>query len=257
MQLTTLILALLFAHFAGDFVLQNSRVVAGKREQRFLPHLEHASVHLLLSEAALLVFVPEVLGVIRNQAILAGMIASHALVDFAKVKAERGAPAPSAARMFFVDQGVHFLFLLAAAVAIDGNVALFGATAEWARQDSSRILLLATSYTSAVFAAGHANAMLLAPYADRLKKRSVPSEHAGLENAGKYIGWLERFLILTAVLARSPEAVGLVAAAKSVFRFGDIKEAPALAEYFLVGTFLSISEAVGVGLLTLFALNHL
>ena len=64
-------------------------------------------------------------------------------------------------------------------------------------------------------------------------------------------------LVLTAVLVGSPEAAGLVVAAKSVFRFGDIKEGRAFAEHLLIGTFLSISEAVGIGLAARYLLGHL
>lgn len=70
-----------------------------------------------------------------------------------------------------------------------------------------------------------------------------------LPRAGRYIGWLERFLILTAVLLQAPTAVGLVLAAKSVFRFGEISRNRQAAEYFLIGTLISVSEAVLVGLL--------
>lgn len=69
-----------------------------------------------------------------------------------------------------------------------------------------------------------------------------------LDDAGLYIGWLERFLVLTAVVIGSPEAAGLVAAAKSIFRFEDMKQGRAFAEYFLLGTFLSVSEALAAGL---------
>ena len=48
----------------------------------------------------------------------------------------------------------------------------------------------------------------------------------------------------TAVLAGSPTGVGLVVAAKSVFRFEDAKRGRHAAEYFLIGTFLCVSEAV-------------
>lgn len=55
------------------------------------------------------------------------------------------------------------------------------------------------------------------------------------------IGWLERFLVLTFVLAGSHAAIGLVLAAK------DQK----VAEYVLIGTMLSRSWAVLVGSLVL------
>ena len=37
--------------------------------------------------------------------------------------------------------------------------------------------------------------------------RETPAQ---LSNAGMYIGWLERFLVLTALLLHSPAAVGLI-----------------------------------------------
>ena len=49
---------------------------------------------------------------------------------------------------------------------------------------------------------------------------------------------------MTAVLAGSPTGVGLVVAAKSVFRFEDAQKGRQNAEYFLIGTFLSVTEAV-------------
>ena len=63
-----------------------------------------------------------------------------------------------------------------------------------------------------------------------------------LRNAGLYIGWLERFLILTAVMVQSPALIGLILIGKSIARLPELK-GPRFAEYFLIGTFLSISLA--------------
>lgn len=72
----------------------------------------------------------------------------------------------------------------------------------------------------------------------------------GLSNGGRTIGWLERFLFLTFVLAGSYGALGLVLAAKGVIRFGEIRDAgdQKVAEYVLIGTFLSLSWALVIGL---------
>ncbi len=73
------------------------------------------------------------------------------------------------------------------------------------------------------------------------------------------IGRLERFLIMTAVLAGSPTGVGLVVAAKSVFRFDAAKKDRKNAEYFLIGTFLSVTEAVIGGVIVrqlLYLITH-
>jgi hypothetical protein len=51
-----------------------------------------------------------------------------------------------------------------------------------------------------------------------------------------YIGWLERFLVVTAILVQSPSMVGLILTGKSIARFPELKER--FAEYFLIGTLL-------------------
>ena len=76
---------------------------------------------------------------------------------------------------------------------------------------------------------------------------SVKDEEFGkageqLQNAGLYIGWLERFLILTALLLRSPAAVGLILTAKAITRYPEFKSVR-FAEYVLIGTLLSVSLA--------------
>ena len=49
-----------------------------------------------------------------------------------------------------------------------------------------------------------------------------------LESAGKYIGMLERIFVLVFILTGHWEGIGFLIAAKSIFRFGDIKESEGL-----------------------------
>jgi hypothetical protein len=50
------------------------------------------------------------------------------------------------------------------------------------------------------------------------------------------------------------EAIGFLIAAKSVFRFGDLKDSRnrKLTEYILIGTLLSFGIAIVTGILTLY-----
>jgi hypothetical protein len=66
-----------------------------------------------------------------------------------------------------------------------------------------------------------------------------------LENAGKVIGIMERFMALGLILAGQYGAVGLIIAAKSILRFNS----PQKNEYILVGTLLSFGCAILIGLL--------
>ena len=74
-----------------------------------------------------------------------------------------------------------------------------------------------------------------------------------LSSAGKYIGILERLFVFTFVVTGKWEAIGFLLAAKSVFRFGDLKESKdrKLTEYILIGTLLSFSIALAAGLIVL------
>ena len=79
-----------------------------------------------------------------------------------------------------------------------------------------------------------------------------------LQNAGNYIGMLERLLIFCFLVTNHFEAIGFLLAAKSIFRFGDLKEATdrKLTEYVLIGTLLSFGIAIFVGLLVQYLLVH-
>ncbi len=68
-------------------------------------------------------------------------------------------------------------------------------------------------------------------------------------DASAWIGILERILIVIFVLMSQLAAIGFLVAAKSIFRFSDAqKDGNKKAEYFLLGTLVSFTMAVVVGL---------
>ena len=85
-----------------------------------------------------------------------------------------------------------------------------------------------------------------------------PSED-GLKDGGLWIGYIERFLILTFVLMSYYEGIGFLLAAKSIFRFGELRSETEIkrTEYILIGTLLSFGLAVCVGMLMKVTLNYL
>lgn len=72
----------------------------------------------------------------------------------------------------------------------------------------------------------------------------------GLKNAGKIIGILERILIFTFIIIGQYEAIGFLIAAKSIYRFTDLKSSSErkFSEYVLIGTLLSFIIAILVGI---------
>lgn len=79
----------------------------------------------------------------------------------------------------------------------------------------------------------------------------------GLPDGGRYIGWLERILVMLFVLSGYPQGIGFLIAAKSILRFGDIKNwhQRAATEYVIIGTFMSFVWAMVIAGLTQQALQ--
>lgn len=87
--------------------------------------------------------------------------------------------------------------------------------------------------------------------ADQIEISESKFLEEGLDKAGRYIGILERILVLTLVLFNQISAIGFLIAAKSILRYGDkdIKGARKQTEYVLIGTLMSFSSAIALGLL--------
>ena len=80
----------------------------------------------------------------------------------------------------------------------------------------------------------------------------------GLEKGGLYIGWLERSLVMLLLLINQSAGIGFLLAAKSILRFGEIKNTQQrkVAEYIIIGTFLSFGWALLISVLTRQAVQH-
>ena len=78
-----------------------------------------------------------------------------------------------------------------------------------------------------------------------IPERGLPK---GFPEGGKTIGRWERLLIFLFVLADAPTAIGFLVTAKSILRFGEIKDADHQkeAEYILIGTLMSFGFALVV-----------
>lgn len=70
-----------------------------------------------------------------------------------------------------------------------------------------------------------------------------------LANAGKWIGMVERIIILLFVLQSQYSAIGLLVAAKGIIRFNEKDRPEIKTEYLVIGTLMSIAAAVITGLL--------
>jgi hypothetical protein len=237
-MLLLVFLQLYSAHLIADFVLQPAWMASDKRRLRAL--IAHAAIHF----ACGCVLVN--LGLSRTFTLgILALALVHALIDFGK--ARLGAEGWIA---FIVDQAIHFASVVVAAIwltsipweTIQRAVVTF-------LTDVRTYLFLAT-YIGIVFGGGYLVQKVTQSFLATIED-TVKAVKPGLPNAGRYIGWVERVLVLTFVLAGFNEAVGFLLAVKALTRYPEIKEDAKghFAEYFLVGTLTSVGLALGGGLI--------
>jgi hypothetical protein len=83
--------------------------------------------------------------------------------------------------------------------------------------------------------------MVTKPFRNKIENHGSES----LENAGTWIGMLERLIIFFLVLIGKYEVIGLLIAAKSIIRLKDGDQK--MGEYVLIGTLISVSVAIVTG----------
>ena len=208
--------ALLFAHVVADFVLQTGWMVENKARVTGLA--AHGAVVMGASALALGGMPLAVLW----------LTAMHLLTDYAKTRAPLGLMA------FAADQAAHVLAIGALALWQPG-LWQAGAWAGWA-EAILPVMAVAGGLGLATRAGGFAIGLLMAPFA--------AASPDGLAQGGRVIGLLERGLIFAMILLGQPEGVGLLIAAKSILRFGAVKDDRAASEYVIIGTLASFGWAM-------------
>ncbi len=234
-----LFIKLLLSHLIGDFILQPASWVREKSTQKHRSrHLYfHGLIHGVL--AMLLVWdidfwMPALI-----------ITLSHVVIDIVRQHLSRG----KSTMFFIIDQFLHIAVILGIAIwwtgssihmsIMQGNIAILYITA-----------VVAVTLPAAIFVK-----TAIAPWCPQ----SIENKNDSMQNAGMFIGILERLFVLVFVIAGRWEGIGFLIAAKSIFRFSDIKNNVdnKLTEYFLIGTLLSIGVALFAGLFVLYAQNLL
>lgn len=222
-----LILKITLAHLLGDFVFQTNKMVADidtkKLKSKYL--YLHTIIHLLL----LLIVTSFEKQYIFPSVVLA---VAHLLTDVLTKIIIRDKINPVS--NLLIDQVLHFI-----AIALFINYFHdYKIDFDFIFSPKNYLLficLLSITYVSAVL----------------MKKimpvLEYPFPNDGIKEAGKYIGMLERLFIFIFIITSFWEGVGFLLAAKSIFRFGDLKENKEikLTEYILIGTLISF----GLGIL--------
>ena len=226
-----LFLKLLLAHLIGDFFLQPDKWVADKE---FKKHKSQKLYwHVFLHFALIMLLVWD----ISFAAMAVGISIVHGITDFFKLRYQNN---HNRRMLFFIDQLIHILVLaFATFLWLDIPVSI------------EKIFLLNNLLvlTGFVFLSEPCSIIVktfISKWTDFTQIKSDVLQTVSLQNAGKIIGILERFLVFIFILVQHWEAVGFLITAKSVFRFSDLKQAQdrKLTEYILIGTLSSFGVAI-------------
>lgn len=230
----SLFLALLCGHLLGDFVFQTNWIAHNKTRTPVL--LIHVGVVTVASYL--------MAGIWSAWWLIIAIAATHLVFDWLKVTLKG-----SSAFSFWLDQFLHVIVLLtAAALAPEANFA----TSEWVSLFGAKtfesVMLVTSGLIVCVWMGGFAIGFAIKDYLPSVQSvgtpdPSVATADRGLLKGGQLIGRLERILIFFFVLTGRSEAIAFLVAAKSIFRFGELKDSThrAEAEYILIGTLMSFT----------------
>lgn len=229
-----LFIKLLIAHLIADFFLQTEQAIKKRNELKLRSGFFY--LHLLLHFLCLIVICYEP----GFWKLAVGIVISHGIIDYLKMSFQN----PQTQWTWFVGDQIAHLTVLAFAVLYWQNIypdipSLIG----------PEVIIIASGL---IFLTQPASISI------RMFFSRWPSpQDDSLEKAGRYIGYFERILIFIFVLSGHWEAVGFLLTAKSVFRFGDLRESAnrGLTEYIMIGTMLSYGLALAVSLLCLHLLE--
>jgi hypothetical protein len=230
-----LLIKLFLAHLIGDFVFQTKNSIKQKEKNKLKSSAlyVHIAIHLVL-----LVLL---LWDLSLWPIIVTITVSHFIIDALKLKFQKK---KTKRIWFFFDQFLHITMILVAYFLFTEN------RLDLASIFTENTLLLITCL---LFLTQPVSILMMTIFS-KWNIEKLTSGNESLEDAGKYIGMLERLLVFVFIITDHWEAVGFLITAKSVFRFGDLKESKhrKLTEYILIGTLISFGIAIGTGILYLY-----
>jgi hypothetical protein len=222
---------LLLAHLLGDFLLQPTSWVLDKESKK--QKSKYLYIHTFLHGILAWLFVGEM----AFGWFALALAISHGFIDFLKLQFQNK---KTKRNWFLLDQILHLVTIMIIAslyenLSIDYTVF----------NDQFWILITGILFLTKPSSIIIQN--IISVWTPESKNKNDDS----LENAGNYIGIFERLFVFCFILTGHFEAIGFLLAAKSIFRFGDLKEAKdrKLTEYVLIGTLLSFGLALLTGLL--------
>lgn len=239
---------LILNHIVFDFYLQPSSWVASKNRKKI--KAKSLYLHALLHGIGpILIFY--FIGKVEFTTCLiycAIIMVTHLFIDIIKLYL------PSNVLTYIGDQLLH-LIVIVLVVFIMGHFSVESIYNTAINLIKLKYIILLISYSLVLKPVSIVISEMLKPWAGSVRSANT---NGTLDSAGEKIGYFERFLVLTFILSNQFSAIGFLLAAKSVFRFGDLKndEDKKMTEYVMLGTLISFTNVIIIGLITSFLLGY-
>ncbi len=228
-----LLLKQMVAHVVSDFFLQTNKICEGKCAKggtQFAYLTIHSGINALLAYT--------LVGLWDCWQIPVAVFFTHYLIDYAK-----SAMGKSSVWLFITDQLAHLTVILVMWCWLT-DIHLW-VVSDWLCDN--RIWTVALCYMLALKPASILLGLFIANWTP------ANNDKNSLPNAGAWIGYFERVLILTFMLVGCMEGIGFLLAAKSIFRFGELTKPREvkITEYVMIGTLSSFTIAILLGTIAL------
>lgn len=237
---------LLLAHLLGDFLLQPKAWVLDKENKKY--RSKYLYLHTLLHFLLAWVLVGDLY--FGSFALVLALL--HGTIDYLKLHFQKD---ETKRKWFIFDQILHLIVLFLIAFIWENQITGFQ---EFITQINGTSLNKSPFignyfwiYLTAIIFLTKPTSIIIRNIISIWTPEKKSNKDNSLQNAGNYIGILERLFVFFFVITGHYEAIGFLMAAKSIFRFGDLKEAKdrKLTEYVLIGTLISFGVAFIVALL--------
>ncbi len=239
-----LLTALMLGHLLADFYWQPMSWVHDRNRRHF--RASKLYLHVLtqgVTSLAVLTLWEYTYGWQEFSRVLLATVAimlSHYVIDLAKSYSNKGVVP------FLLDQLAHLIVLVMLSVWFTNKSEFY--TLAWQQLTALDTLFVIVAYLLVL----NPSSVFIRMMLERINIQI--NNEGSIPTAGHFIGLLERVLMLSFILLGEYGGVGFLLAAKSIFRFGDLKESneKQLTEYVMLGTLLSVTVTLFIGVVTLY-----
>lgn len=224
------LIKLVLAHLVTDFILQP----AGWVNDRTAKHFRSVKLYL---HGGITGIVAWIITGWQYWPVALIILVTHTLIDGWKSYQK------NTAGYFITDQFFHLVVIIGCWY---GTFKQWS-DIQWLLQELNTNLSFWKKITAVIFLTAPAG-ILIGQLTRKWREKLPDSEN--LANAGKWIGMIERIIILVFVLQSQYSAIGLLVAAKGIIRFNEKDRPEIKTEYLVIGTLMSIALAIIAGLLT-------